>query len=560
MITCKEIRDYIDYADAHPEWINKYRRQLIDNIVKPILKRPDLEFDEEGFRNCLTYCEKNYYPLFPYQKFIYAFVFIYVKGAPLFRKFFIEMGRGNGKDGFIVPLVNYLQTPLHGVKDYHVELIANSEDQIKDTYNVAYNMLNGNEKFRGHFEVRKEKITNLDTGSVMKYNTSNASTKDGKRPGCLVFNEFHAYENYDQINVFESAFGKVPRAREFIITTNGYVRDGPLDDIIGICVKILESGDLTLGIFPFLCCLDDIKEVKRDGITVDEVMTNIHKANPSLEYMPILESEIRIQYLEAKELPSKWPEFITKRCNLPERKEEHAVTSWTNILRACYSDTEKKIPRETPDTSGQLAILAIDYADVRDFASAGVLTKTEDDTYIWRQHTWICSQGPYFDGIKFPIQNMGLREFDDFEVTDDPVIPVQAIVQWCLSRMEEYNVVKITMDTYRYTLFKQLFEREGISIESRERKDGLVRLIRRIGAATGVIAPTIEKAFSEGRIDYGQSAIMRWYTNNTAAVQDKYGNYQFTKVEPERRKTDGFMAFVAAMFSAELLKERVVYV
>lgn len=33
--------------------------------------------------------------------------------------------------------------------------------------------------------------------------------KDGKRTGCLVLNEIHAYENYDQINVFESSFGKV---------------------------------------------------------------------------------------------------------------------------------------------------------------------------------------------------------------------------------------------------------------------------------------------------------------------------------------------------------------
>ena len=53
---------------------------------------------------------------------------------------------------------------------------------------------------------------------------------------------------------------------------------------------------------------------------------------------------------------------------------------------------------------------------------------------------------------------------------------------------------------------------------------------------------------------------MRWYTNNTEVTMDKYGNKKFGKIEPKLRKNDGFMAFVAAMFSKELLKEVVIYV
>ena len=40
---------------------------------------------------------------------------------------------------------------------------------------------------------------------------------------------------------------------------------------------------------------------------------------------------------------------------------------------------------------------------------------------------------------------------------------------------------------------------------------------------------------------------MRWYTNNTCLHLEKYENYTFAKIEPKSRKTDGFMAFVAAM-------------
>ena len=213
MVTCKEIDDYLKYAKEHPKWINKKRKLLIENIVKPTLKRNDVFFDEKTYRNCLQYCKSNFYELFPFQKFIYAFAFMYKDDIPVFSKFFIKEGRGNGKDGFIVPLVNFFQTPLYGVKNYHVEIVANSESQVKDTFKVAYDMLHDNPKFKGKFSVTKELITNLATGSEMKYNTSNAKTKDGKRTGCLVLNEIHAYENYDQINVFESSFGKVKHSR-----------------------------------------------------------------------------------------------------------------------------------------------------------------------------------------------------------------------------------------------------------------------------------------------------------------------------------------------------------
>lgn len=324
MVICKEIDDYLKYVKEHPKWINKKRKQLIKNIVKPLFKRNDIFFDKETYENCLEYCKVNYYELFPYQKFIYAFVFMYKDDIPVFPKFFIKEGRGNGKDGFIVPLVNFMQTPLYGVRNYHVEIVANSEDQVKDTFKVAYDKLHENAKFKGKFSVTKELITNLATGSEMKYNTSNAKTKDGKRTGCLVLNEIHAYENYDQINVFESSFGKVKHSREFIITTDGYVRDGPLDEISSMCAEILETGENPLGYYPFICEIDSMKEV--------DIPDAWHKANPSMEYMPILANQIMHDYLEMKKIPSKRPEFITKRMDRSARKEEETVTTWLNVL------------------------------------------------------------------------------------------------------------------------------------------------------------------------------------------------------------------------------------
>lgn len=525
--------------------------------MKPTLKRNDVFFDEKTYRNCLQYCKTNYYELFPFQKFIYAFAFMYVDDIPVFSKFFIKEGRGNGKDGFIVPLVNFFQTPLYGVKNYHVEIVANSENQVKDTFKVAYDMLHDNPKFKGKFSVTKELIKNLATGSEMKYNTSNAKTKDGKRTGCLVLNEIHAYENYDQINVFESSLGKVKHSREFIITTDGYVRDGPLDEISAMCAEILETGENLLGYFPFICEIDDMKEVDDPEAW--------HKANPSMEYMPILANQIMHDYLEMKKIPSKRAEFITKRMDRSARKEEETVTTWQNVLRACYEgetmeELERKIPRITLDTRGQAAVIGIDYADVRDFASAGILTKTDDGEWIWRQHTWICADSPFIDSIKFPLRNVGQEEFEDFEVVQGPVIDVNIIADWCMKQFQDYDVKKIAMDTYRYTLFKTAFEERGLTIEDKKNPHGIVRLVRKITSATGIIAPFIQSMFSQGMINFGPSAIMRWYTNNTSVSEDKFGNKNFGKIEPKLRKNDGFMAFDVAMFCKDELEIQIIYV
>ena len=99
MIVCKEIAEYLRYTEEHTNWINEERKLLIKNIVLPTMRRNDVFFDEKTYQNCIRYCEKNYYPLFPYQKFIYAFAFMYKGDIPIIPKFLRMMGRGTGQHG-----------------------------------------------------------------------------------------------------------------------------------------------------------------------------------------------------------------------------------------------------------------------------------------------------------------------------------------------------------------------------------------------------------------------------------------------------------------------------
>lgn len=570
MICCKEINEYIKFVEENPNEIDDEIKLLIKNIVKPTLSRDDVFFDEDKYYKCIRYCEKWYYKLFPYQKFIYAFVFMYEdknRDVVIFPDIFILMGRGNGKDGMIMPLANFLQTHYYGVRNYHIDIVATSEEQAWNSFNVVYQMLEDNKSImRKYFYWNKTEIINRKTHSILRFNTANAKTKDGKQTGMIIFNELHAYEDYKQLNVYSSGLGKIIHSRTVTITTNGTVREGPLDEKISLSMPVLNGEENFLGLLPIIYKINDKKLV---DIPMEKFMETKDKkdiditfwcqANPSLRYRTTLLNEMIRDYLKMQKQKSYRVEFYAKRMNLPEQDEEISVTSWDLILKASFSNVEKETPRETGNIKGESAIVGIDFASLNDFASAGFLFKINEE-YIWRQKTWICSKSKFFGDIKFPFNNIGQDGFQDFVITNNESIDGREMVMWILSQMSKYNVKKIVLDTYRYKLLEQIFLEMGITIETKENPYGLVRMIRYPASIAAIVAPRIEVAFSEGNINIGNSSIMRWAINNTSVKEGKDGNKKFEKIEPKLRKNDPFMAFVAAMSAQDLLDKQVIYV
>ena len=101
----------------------------------------------------------------------------------------------------------------------------------------------------------------IPDGALDAARFTNASTKDGLRDGCVIYDEVAAYENWDTVNVFSSGLGKVKHPREFFISTDGFVRDGFIDKMKERSMEILKGDDLDDPMFQFICRLDDPKEV-----------------------------------------------------------------------------------------------------------------------------------------------------------------------------------------------------------------------------------------------------------------------------------------------------------
>lgn len=569
MIYCKEIDDYIKYIDEHPEEIDEEIHLLMKNIIIPTLENGDVFFDELQLKQCISYCEKWYYKLGIYQKAIYACVFMYEKDNHDIVKFpdiFIFMARGNGKDGMIMPLANYLQTHFYGVKNYHIDIVATSEETAINSFNVVYNMLEENKTImKKYFYWNQEKIINKQTKSILRYNTSNAITKYGKQTGLIIFNELHTYENYKQLNTFSSGLGKIEHARSITISTDGIVRDGPLDEKKDLSMQVLHGEPNYLGLLPWIYRVnseDDIhnpmKKFLQTNNKNDIDYSNWCKANPSLKFMPTLKEQLFKDYMKMTMQRSYKQEYYPQRMNFPMIAEDEAITSWDNLLKASYSNIEKKIERLKPKLEGKLAVVGVDMASLNDFASAGFLFK-EGDEYIWIQKTWICSNGRFFSDIKFPFNMAGEYGYKDFEVVNTKTISEDEVISWIVNQIDRYNIQRIKMDTYQFKLYRKCFEEYGIKEFNKDNPNGLLEMIRYPASIASIYAPKIETEFEKGNINIGNSAIMRWAICNTKMVTKKDGNKVYEKYEPKLRKNDPFMAFVCAFSGIELLEEKVIY-
>lgn len=535
MKNCKkiipEIQNYIDLVRSGKIEVCKEQIQLVD-FVEKCFEEEDIYVNEEELRKYLAL--EKYFPfeLLEWEVFCFALHNCTYKlnGRLRFPDLFILVGRGAGKNGYLSFEDFCLISQYNSVKYYHIDICANNEEQAMTSFNDVYNVLEDNKnKLSKHFEWNKEIIRNKKTKSELRFRTSNAKTKDGGRPGKIDFDEYHAYEDYKAINVFTTGLGKKKNPRKTITTTNGDVRDGPLDKLIGRAEQILKGAVADNGMLPFICRLDDKKEVDNPKMW--------DKANPSLHKFPDLQDTLHKEYIDYKEEPISNSAFMTKRMNIPQGNKDVEVTSWENILLT---------NREIPNLEGASCTIGFDYSKLNDFLSVGLLF-LKGGTYYWITHSWFCKNSRDKERIKAPIQEWAEQGL--ITIVDDIEISPDLACEWLQEQLIKYNLEKTGVDNFRYALLSKALKNIGIDGSDKDQ----VKIVRPSDVMK--IVPVIDSAFNNHKIAWGDNPLMRWFTNNTKLTDKNLGNYVYDKIEPKSRKTDGFMAFVHAMIAAQDILE-----
>ena len=493
----------------------------------------------------------KYFPfdrVFPWQEFVITLhdaTFWRETGQPRWPDLFCMLGRGAGKDGTIALEAAALASPYNNIQRYDVDVCANNEEQalrpvidIVEAFDAA--SAAAKKRLKKYYRWTTQTVKSVKTNAKVRGRTNNPKGKDGMRSGLVVFNEIHQYENYKNIDVFTTGLGKVPHPRRSYYTTDGDVREGPLDDMLDTAEGILFRGDPDNGLLPFVCRLDSKDEVDDPA--------NWEKANPSLPYLPALRIETEKEYRDWKKNPARLPAFMTKRMNRHDGAGEVKVTDYENI---------KATNRALPDLEGWSCVVGIDFTKITDWASVDLHFKQGNDRYDI-SHSWLCTASKDIPRLKCP-----WREWVDagrLTLVDDVEIHPELIGDYILAMKARYAIRAAAIDDFRYALLSRTLNELGF--EAKERKNlKLVRPSDVMRAAT-----VIDSCFANGYFTWGDAPELRWATNNAklvrfgrrigAADDADLGNYVYGKIEAKSRKTDPFMALVAAMTIEDRIVER----
>lgn len=531
------IQEWIDIVENQTYAVCEEQELLVE-YVRRCFEMEDIYTDDEQLDKYIGLAK--YFPfeqVFPWQKFVIGLhdcTYWRETGMPRWPDLFCEIGRGAGKDGTIAWESVCLMSQYNGIREYDVDICANNEDQamrpVRDVIN-AFENPEVMRKLKRFFYWTKEQVSSLKTGSLMKGRTNSPKGKDGLRSGICIFNEIHQYENYANINVFTTGLGKKKHPRRSYYTTNGDVREGPLDDLLETSEGILRGGEPDNGLLPFICKLNRKEDVDDEA--------NWPMANPSLPYLPNLLEEIRKEYRDWKKNPARLPAFMTKRMNIPDGASEIKVTDWENIMVT---------KRELSDLRRWTCTCGIDYSKISDFASVNLHFKDGDIRYDIN-HSWLCLQSKDIPRMKCPWKEWG--EAGLLTLVDDVEIHPAYLTDYIAEKKREFNIEKLALDEFRYTLLSDALKVLGFDAKNYKN----VKLVRPSDIMR--VAPVIDSCFVNHFFVWGDNPVLRWAVNNTKLVRSNrkigkaddadMGNFVYGKIEAKSRKTDPFMALVASM-------------
>lgn len=527
-----EVERYLTLVEADTPRACREQHALAAHIRK-CFAAEDLVVDAEQLAHYLGL--SKYFPykqLFPWQEFLIALWNCTYKpdGTPRWKTLLCMVGRGAGKDGFIAFVSACSVSPYNPVSHYNVDICANNEEQaitpLKDFAEVLESPKH-EAKLKKHYYHTKELIQGRKNKGVIKGRTNNPKGRDGMRSGMVIFNEVHAFENYDNIKVFVTGQGKVAQPRVGIFTSNGEVNDGPLDDYLARGRRILYEGEPDNGFLPFICCIPDKDSVHDPA--------NWFMANPSLYYMPHLLTEIEDEYRDWKDHPEQNGDFLTKRMGLRAGFKEISVTDYEKV---------KATNRPIPDMRGASCVVGIDYAELSDWAAVNLHFRRGSER-IDINHAWMCAQSKTLSRIKAPWR--AWAETGLLTVVEDVSIHPDLLAEYIMEAAKIYNIKRLAMDHYRWTLMSESLNKIGFDANDKNR----VKLVR--PSDIMVADPVIQECFDRELFVWGDNPCLRWAVSNTKRVRSSKklgvdtGNFIYAKIDAKSRKTDPFMALVACI-------------
>ena len=463
--------------------------------------------------------------LLPWQAFLLAMAYGWRRksdGHRRFVKVVIKVARGNGKTELLAGIGN-LALLFEPERDPQIFWIATKKDQARIGWGRQKKMV---ERLRrDHPEIAAV----VDTAAHSIYETSgmgsvkylgrDSKTEDGFSPYYALADEMHAWQTNDLMNVMESGMVKRRRPMTWIITTEGYNRDGPWDELEEQCQAMLADIAPQDELLALLYDLDEGDDWH------DPIMWK--KANPSLgESVQVETFATRYRQALSQGLTTE-TDFKVKNLNIKVRsghgwiRDEH----WL----ACPD----KIDMES--LKGRICYGGVDLSSTFDFSSLCLLFPDEAGAHTLLWWNWLPEETFQKRARKFPAFYEWERK-GWINVVPGNYIDYEYIRHVVTTACQDYQVQVIGCDPANAWQLIGNLQNDGVPIE------------KYAMSWSNISEPCkqVERLFAGSQINHGSNPVARWMFQNVHIRKDANANVRPDKGR-SKESIDGVIAAIIAL-------------
>ena len=437
-----------------------------------------------------------------------------------------EIARKNGKSELAAGIGLYLAFG-DGELGAEVYTVATKRDQAKIVWEASEFMKN-NSPLKKYVKTAYSKMIMDTTNSKYEPLGADSKTLDGLNVHGAVIDEYHAHKTSELYDVIRSGMGARKQPLMFIITTAGFDKKAPCYTEREYARKILEGVVENDEYFAFIATIDD-EDIEKENYYTENIWI---KANPNMGVSLYLD-DFKAMAREAKEVPTKLNNFLTKRLNV-----------WTDsITRWISTDKWNKSFRYEIDEErlkGKVCFGGLDLSSTTDISALVWLFKQENNEDEWIDV--LC---------RFWIPEDNMRERVRRDKVPYDVWVKQGWIKTTPGDVIDYDFIEaeIKRDFEKFKVRELAYDRwNATSIINNLMNEGIENLVPFGQGFASMSAPTkeLEMLVLKGKFNHGNNPVLKWMMSNVAIRKDPAGNIKIDKAKSSE-KVDGMVAAVMAL-------------
>lgn len=492
----------------------------------------DADFKIDFMQNCVKLTKSPFYgqpmQLMLWQKAFIEVVFSFKMardGTDRFRRVLLLIARKNTKSETCSALG--LTELVTGKDGEDIVCSSNDDNQANILYEAINTMrLMIDPKQKDTWKNQQHIRCNFNGSKVFKL-SERTRNKEGRNIDFAVVDEVHEMKDNAIVKPIEQSQSLKPNPKLIMITTEGFVNDGFLDEELRRARRILNGEDDTLAAaryLPWLYTQDSEQEIWCNE-------SSWQKSNPTLGHIKRLD-------------------WMQEQVDLARHSKTDRMYTLAKDFNIKVSDSEAWLLAEMLDYSatfdmeqmrGALAVGGVDLAETTDMCSAKVLMmRAGDKTKYIRQMYWIPeSKLEFADDKEAGAKYVDWAKQGLLRIVDGNEVDVAQVADWFAELYKDYGIrlFKCGYDARFAKPFLERMDQYGFETEIIYQNRFVLSSPMRL----------VEAELRDHLIAYNDNPIDRWCLENTSVQLWNTGHIMPIKIKGQSAKRiDGTLSLIMA--------------